>query len=67
MATQPNSLDTPIDQGQEVEKRLSYDEGWDLIESLFGSAKEMYASVGGSDAFMRAERASWGEDEPESE
>ena len=65
MATQPNPVAVPADNAEEVEKRLSYDEGWDLIESLFGSAKEMYASVGGSDAFMRAERAAWGEDEPE--
>lgn len=62
MATQPNPLTAvSTDTGEGNEKRLSYDEGWDLIESLFGSAGEMYASVGGAEAFMRAERASWDE------
>ena len=62
MATQPNSLNA-ANNGQGSEKRLSYDEGWDLIESLFGTAGEMYAAVGGAEASMRAERASWDEDD----
>jgi hypothetical protein len=47
----------------DTERHLSYDEGWDLIISLFGTASEMYAEVGGSDAFMRAEHASWGDEQ----
>jgi hypothetical protein len=38
---------------------LTREEGWDLIFSLFGSAKESYAQVGGSEAWMRSERAAW--------
>ena len=41
------------------EKKLTADEGWDLIFSLFGSANQMYAEVGGSEAWMRSERAAW--------
>ncbi len=41
------------------EKPLSREEGWDLIFGLFGTAKEAYAAVGGSDAWMRSERAAW--------
>jgi hypothetical protein len=63
MSTQPNPLLANTPAPSEDEPRLSYDEGWDLIFSLFGTAKEVYAEVGGSDAFMRAERASWGDDE----
>jgi hypothetical protein len=63
MATQPNPLPANAALELEDEPRLSYDEGWDLIFSLFGSAGDMYAKVGGADAFMREERASWGEDE----
>ncbi len=63
MATQPNPSGSRTGDEQGPEKRLSYDEGWDLIESLFGSAGEMYASAGGAAAFMRAERASWDEDD----
>lgn len=63
MATQPGSLPNDSALELEQERRLSYDEWWDLVESLFGSAKEAYAEVGGSDAFMRAERAAWDEDD----
>ncbi len=62
MATNSSSLPTAVDDDVENEPKLSYEEGWDLIFSLFGSAKEMYASVGGSDAFLREERAAWEED-----
>ncbi len=43
------------------EKPLSYEEGWDLIFSLFGTAKEMYAPYGGGEAWLRSERAAWNE------
>ncbi len=63
MATQPDPLTPGVPVEESHECRLSYDEGWDLIFSLFGSAKEAYAEVGGSDAFMRAERAAWDEND----
>ncbi len=66
MASQPNPLpSTPSfdDLDETSEPRLSYDEGWDLIFSLFGTAGEMYAAEGGAQAFMRAERAAWGDEE----
>ena len=63
MTTHPNpALPAVTDDDLENEPRLTREEGWKLIFSLFGSAKEMYASVGGSDAFMREEHAAWGED-----
>ena len=42
-----------------AEKPLTQNEGWDLIFSLFGSAKEAYTEVRGSEAWMRSERAAW--------
>ena len=56
---------TEFTASEEGNRRLSYDEGWDLIFSMFGSAREMYAEVGGAEAFMRAERAAWDEDDDE--
>jgi hypothetical protein len=44
-----------------VERTLTYDEAWDQIEALFGTAKEAYAAVGGGKTFLDAERAAWGE------
>jgi hypothetical protein len=41
---------------------LTVDEGWDLIFSLFGSAKELYAKAGGAEAWIRSERAAWAEE-----
>ena len=41
---------------------LTVDEGWDLIFSLFGSAKDLYAKVGGAEAWIRSERAAWAEE-----
>jgi hypothetical protein len=38
---------------------LTPEQQWDLILNLAGSAKEMYAVVGGSDAWIKAERAAW--------
>ncbi len=43
------------------EQPLTREQGWDLIVSLFGSAKEAYAEVGGAEAWIAAERAAWGE------
>jgi hypothetical protein len=38
-------------------RQLTADEGWDLIFSLFGSAKDLYAEYGGGEAWLKAERA----------
>jgi hypothetical protein len=43
----------------EPEKRLTKDEGWNLIFSLFGTAKDLYAPYGGGDSWLRAERDAW--------
>lgn len=45
------------------EKHLTYDEAWDQILSLFGTAKEAYAEVGGAEAWIHAERAAWTEEQ----
>ncbi len=45
-------------------RQLTADEGWDLIFSLFGSAKDLYAEYGGGEAWLKAERAAWA-DEPD--
>jgi hypothetical protein len=50
----PGSLD-PV-------RPLSRDEWWDLAFSLVGSARELYAEVGGAEAWIKAERAAWGEE-----
>ena len=65
MASQPNPLQPLLPYEDEIDREppLSAEEGWDLLFSLFGSAKELYAKYGGGEAFLRAERASWGEDE----
>ena len=63
MATNLNPLPPPT--AETAEPRLTREEGWDLIFSLFGTAGDMYAKVGGAEAFIRAERAAWGEDEAE--
>ena len=64
MASQPNPLPADVGDKDQDEKALTYDQWWDVVEGLFGSAKEAYAEVGGSDAFMRAEREAWDEDYP---
>ena len=63
MVTNPNPLPPLAD--ETTEPRLSREEGWELIFSLFGAAGDMYAKVGGAEALIRAERAAWGEDEAE--
>lgn len=65
MAANINPLPSPLPLHEQAERRLTREEGWDLIVSLFGTAKEMYAEVGGSEAFLRDEQAAWGEDEAE--
>ena len=57
MATAPNPIDAP-------ERPLTADEGWDLIFSLFGSAKDLYAEYGGGEAWLKSERAARA-DEPD--
>jgi len=56
------SASTKAPNAELTDKPLTCEEGWDLIFSLFGSAKEAYAKVGGSEAWMRSERAGWGQD-----
>ena len=64
MASQPTPLkQTASEDEADREPPLSAEEGWKLIYSLFGSARELYAEYGGGEAFLRAERASWGKDE----
>ena len=58
----PLTLQEQIDKW-EKEPRLSAEEGWELIFSLFGSAKDLYAAYGGGEACLKAERAGWGEDD----
>jgi hypothetical protein len=54
-AIQPDESQTP---------RLSAEEGWDLILRSFGSGTELYAEYGGGEAWLRAERESWSEEQP---
>ena len=64
MASQPNPVKRPVsDEEFMSEEPLSAEEGWRLIRSLYGSAHELYAEYGGGEAFLKAERAAWGEDE----
>ena len=66
MASQPTPVNPlPSEEELDGESPLSAEEGWKLIYSLFGSARELYAEYGGGEAFLRAERASWGKDKGE--
>ena len=65
MATNSNPVPSILLPSEPAERRLTREEGWNLIISSFGTAKEAYAEVGGAEAFLRAERAAWGEDEAE--
>lgn len=53
-----NPIRTEVPKG----RPLTAEEGWDLIVSLFGSAKDLYAEVGGGEAWIRSERAAWNEE-----
>jgi hypothetical protein len=57
MASQPVSPVAP----ELEESLLSRNDGWDLIFSLFGTAKDLYAPYGGGEAWLRSERAGWNE------
>jgi hypothetical protein len=57
MATNPNSPAIP----ESEDRPLTADEGWDLILSLYGSAREALAEVGGGEAWIRFLR----DEEPE--
>ena len=50
MATNPHS---DISTGQE---QMSPEEGWELLFSLYGSAREALAEVGGADEWIRVLR-----------
>jgi hypothetical protein len=43
------------------EKPLSYEEGWALLESLYGSMKGWFPEEGGPSEVHRREREAWGE------
>jgi hypothetical protein len=43
------------------EPPLSYDEGWDLFESLYGSMQGWFPEEGGPSEVLRREREAWGE------
>jgi len=55
----------PVSQAPDSEEELplTREEWWALVNSLMGSAGEMYAKEGGAEAFIRKERAAWGDDE----
>ena len=70
MAAAQTSVYGPLTLEEQIERwesdpPLSAEEGWDLLFSLFGSAKKLYAKYGGGEAFLRSERASWGGDTSE--
>jgi hypothetical protein len=63
MASQPTIPEVPLELELDAsEPRLTREEGWELIFSLFGSGREMYAKAGGAEAFIKAERAAWDDD-----
>jgi hypothetical protein len=43
------------------ERPLTYDEGWELFESMRGILKDDYAKLGGAAEFHRKEREAWNE------
>jgi hypothetical protein len=53
MATNPNP---PAAIPKSEDRTLTRDEWWDLVLGMAGSAKEMFAEVGGSDAWIRVLR-----------
>ena len=53
MVSQPTIRDTRNGQTTGDERPLTRAEAWDLIFSLRGSAKEMFAEVGGGEAWIR--------------
>jgi hypothetical protein len=57
MASSPIPPSTPeID-----EKPLSYEEGWALFDTLYGSMKGWFPEEGGASGVMLKEREAWGE------
>jgi hypothetical protein len=54
---------SPLVQPDPQSRRLSIDEGWDLILRSYGSAKDVFAEYGGGKAWLRSERESWGEEQ----
>jgi hypothetical protein len=45
----------------EPERPLTEDEGWALLESLYGSMKGWFPEEGGPSEVLRREREAWGE------
>jgi len=62
MASQPNSPAIPAPHESELdEKPLTYEEGWALFDSLYGSMKCWFPEEGGPSEILRREREAWGE------
>jgi hypothetical protein len=57
MASQP----IPELQQTEEEPRLSREEGWALLRSLYGSLRDAFPEEGGAAEVFRKEREAWGE------
>lgn len=55
MATQP------VPNPAEEERPLSYEEGWELLQKLYGSLRGALAEEGGASEVLRREREAWGE------
>jgi len=53
----------PIPPNPEIpdEKPLTAEEGWELLESLYGSMKGWFPEEGGPSEVLRREREAWGE------
>jgi hypothetical protein len=62
MASHPNPPVSPAPLESELdEKALSYDDGWALFDSLYGSMSGWFAEEGGPSEILRREREAWGE------
>jgi hypothetical protein len=56
MASSPNPQLNDLD-----EKPLTAEEGWALLESLYGSMKGWFPEEGGPSGILRKEREAWGD------
>jgi hypothetical protein len=64
LASQP--IPPLVDTGSvEPEQQLTREEAWNHMFSLYGSAREMFAEVGGSEAWIRFLRDEEDEDQTE--
>ncbi len=51
----------PPASGQGAEKPLTAEEGWALLESLYGCMEGWFPEEGGPSEILRREREAWGE------